>query len=91
MLIKCPECELQVSYKAMNCPHCDYPITNRTPVRETFKKKHPKLPNGFGQISELGDPRLRNKFRVMINVNRDPVTMRYRTKILGYYPTYNKA
>ena len=40
MLIKCPECELQVSDKAMNCPHCGYPITSSTPVRKTSKKKH---------------------------------------------------
>ena len=26
MLIKCPECELQVSDKAINCPHCGYPL-----------------------------------------------------------------
>lgn len=39
MLIKCPECELQVSDKAMNCPHCGYPITSSTPVRKTSKKK----------------------------------------------------
>ena len=68
MLIKCPECELQVSDKAMNCPHCGYPITSSTPVRKTSKKKHPKLPNGFGQISELSDSRLRNKYRVMVTV-----------------------
>ena len=91
MLIKCPECELQVSDKAINCPHCGYPITSSTPIRKTSKKKHPKLPNGFGQISELSDSRLKNKFRVMITVGRDTVTMRYKTKILGYYPTYNKA
>ena len=27
MLIKCPECELQVSDKAAFCPHCGYVIT----------------------------------------------------------------
>ena len=26
MLIKCPECELQVSDKALSCPHCGYPM-----------------------------------------------------------------
>ena len=26
MLIICPECELQVSDKAINCPHCGYPM-----------------------------------------------------------------
>lgn len=28
MLLKCPECELQVSDKAVNCPHCGYPMQN---------------------------------------------------------------
>ena len=26
MLIKCPECKLQVSDKAITCPHCGYPL-----------------------------------------------------------------
>ena len=26
-LIKCPECELQVSDKAITCPHCGYPLS----------------------------------------------------------------
>ncbi|MEQ2827819.1 MAG: zinc-ribbon domain-containing protein [Anaerobutyricum hallii] len=25
-LIKCPECELQVSDKALSCPHCGFPL-----------------------------------------------------------------
>ena len=35
MLILCPECELQVSDKAVSCPHCGYPI--KTVVEETVK------------------------------------------------------
>ena len=26
MLIKCPECDLQVSDRAFACPHCGYPL-----------------------------------------------------------------
>ncbi|NLD50518.1 MAG: zinc ribbon domain-containing protein, partial [Clostridiaceae bacterium] len=26
MLTKCPECELQISDKAISCPHCGYPL-----------------------------------------------------------------
>ena len=29
MLIKCPECELQVSNKAIACPHCGYPFKKK--------------------------------------------------------------
>ena len=48
MLIKCPECELQVSDKAMNCPHCGYPLKDNTLSKVVKKtaKKHRKLPNG---------------------------------------------
>ena len=54
MLIKCPECELQVSDKAMNCPHCGYHLN--TPKINTDVKTTPKrmrLPNGFGRISKI--------------------------------------
>lgn len=27
-LMKCPECGLQVSDKALACPHCGYPLDN---------------------------------------------------------------
>ena len=40
-LIKCPECDLQVSDKAISCPHCGYPLdaklqndNQRNPVKE---------------------------------------------------------
>ena len=56
MLILCPECELQVSDKAVSCPHCGYPI--KTVVEETVKSskknaKRRRLPNGFGRITEI--------------------------------------
>ena len=39
MLLKCPECELQVSDKAMVCPHCGYPMNPDTkPRKPKFKK-----------------------------------------------------
>ena len=28
-LIKCPECDLQVSDHAIACPHCGYPINTK--------------------------------------------------------------
>ena len=38
MLIKCPECELQISDKAINCPHCGYPLQPNV-----IKRKRKKL------------------------------------------------
>ena len=65
MLIKCPECDLQVSDKATFCPHCGYPlqpdIKQRKPRSKNNKRR--RLPNGFGQISEIKNRNLRNPFR----------------------------
>lgn len=36
-LMKCPECELQVSDKAISCPHCGYPIQERPKTSKTSK------------------------------------------------------
>lgn len=47
-LIKCPECQLQVSDKAITCPHCGYPLDTKVikqQQRKTNKRK--RLPNGF--------------------------------------------
>lgn len=95
MLIKCPECELQVSDKAIACPHCGYPIQpNAKPrkSRNTNNKKR-RLPNGFGQISEIKNRNLRNPFRAMITVGKTP-NGRPICKPLkpeSYFPTYNDA
>lgn len=107
MLIKCPECELQVSDKAYACPHCGYPL--KGPIREepkpkisieepekkpqTRTAKHRRLPNGFGQISEIKDKNLRNRFRVMITVSKTPEGKPI-CKLLkpkAYFATYNEA
>ena len=54
MLTKCPECELQISDKAISCPHCGYPLQPNI-IRHKNKRrgKRRRLPNGFGQISEI--------------------------------------
>lgn len=31
-LINCPECNKQISDKAISCPHCGYPINNRNQI-----------------------------------------------------------
>lgn len=38
MLFKCPECDLQVSDKAISCPHCGHPLkAGAGRVRESTK------------------------------------------------------
>lgn len=59
-LIQCPECNAQVSDKALSCPHCGFPIIATEKPRKTTKssaRKHPKLPNGFGSIKKLSGNR----------------------------------
>ena len=61
MLKLCPECCLQVSDKAAACPHCGYPLKSKSSLPPK-KKKHMRLPNGFGQISEVRGRNLRKPF-----------------------------
>ncbi len=95
MLIKCPECELQVSDKAIDCPHCGYPMKSDTLKRKPRNKnnKRRRLPNGFGQISEIKNRNLRNAFRAMITVGKDdngkPICKPLKPE--SYFPTYNDA
>lgn len=97
MLIKCRECELQVSDMAEFCPHCGCPVTGR---RKKRRKKNGirtsdrmRLPNGFGQISMIKDRNLRNPYRAMVSVGKTD-TGRPVCKLLkpqAYFPTYNDA
>lgn len=95
MLIKCPECELQVSDKAMYCPHCGYPMQPNIKPRKPRNKnnKHKRLPNGFGQISEIKNRNLRNPFRAMVTVGKNsngrPICKPLKPE--SYFPTYNDA
>ena len=88
MLIKCPECELQISDKATSCPHCGYPM-----VKESKSKKRKRLPNGFGQISYMKGHNLRNKYRAMVTVGKTdtgrPIVKSLKPQT--YFPTYNDA
>lgn len=94
MLIKCPECELQVSDKAAACPHCGYPMqptVKRKPRVKSNKRR--RLPNGFGQISEIKNRNLRNPFRAMVTVGKTPEgrPICKPLKPESYFPTYNDA
>lgn len=92
MLTLCPECALQVSDKADFCPHCGYPFRQSKPKYKRTSK-HKKLPNGFGQITEIKDKKLRNPFRVMVTTGHDekgqPIQKTLKPK--GYFKTYNEA
>lgn len=93
MLIKCPECELQVSDKALSCPHCGFPLKQDLKSRKPRNSKRKRLPNGFGQISEIKNRNLRNPFRAMISVGKDPNgrPICRPLKPESYFPTYNDA
>ena len=94
MLVKCPECELQVSDKAPACPHCGYPMkpsVKRKPRAKNNKRR--RLPNGFGQISEIKNRNLRNPFRAMVTVGKtqDGKPICKPLKPDSYFATYNDA
>ena len=95
MLLKCPECELPVSDKAVSCPHCGYPLQQTNTSRKPRKKNHKRkrLPNGFGQISEIKKKNLRKPFRAMITVGKDsngrPICKPLKPE--SYFATYNEA
>lgn len=92
MLIKCPECDLPVSDKAIMCPHCGYPLTSQTP-RLRKQKRRRKLPNGFGQITEIKNRNLRKPFRAMvtIGVNENGRPIQKMLKPDSYFESYNEA
>ncbi len=93
MLIKCPECELQVSDKAINCPHCGYPMIAQSNPRSRKQRRRRKLPNGFGQITEIKNRNLRKPFRAMVTVgvNDYGKPIQKLLKPDSYFETYNEA
>ena len=95
MLIKCPECDLQASDKALSCPHCGYPFQENAKPKPAKKNsnKRKRLTNGFGQITEIKGRNLRNPFRAMVTVGKNSVG-RPICKLLkpeAFFPTYNDA
>ena len=95
MLIKCPECELQASDKAITCPHCGYPFQKdmaiQKPIRKSNRRK--RLPNGFGQITKIKDKNLRRPYRAMVTVGKNSIG-RPICKLLkpqSHFETYNEA
>lgn len=66
-------------------------IKPRKPRNKNNKRR--RLPNGFGQISEIKNRNLRNPFRAMISVGKDsngrPICKPLKPE--SYFPTYNDA
>lgn len=94
MLTQCPECELPVSDKATACPHCGYPMKPSEKQKKPRKpNKRRRLPNGFGQISEIKNRNLRNPFRAMVTVGKTPdgKPICKPLKPESYFATYNDA
>lgn len=94
MLIQCPECQLQVSDKATSCPHCGYPMKADSNLEKKYKRKSfHRLPNGFGQISEIKGTNLRKPFRAMVSIGKDengrPIQKMLRPE--AYFATYKEA
>ncbi len=94
-LIKCPECNHDISDKATACPHCGYPMNTPTSTKPRVRNGKPtKLPNGFGCVYKLPGKR-RNPFRA-IKTDKwiyDPVTGKSKQVrfTIGYYPTREAA
>lgn len=93
-LIKCPECQLQVSDKAITCPHCGYPLDTKVIKRQQRKPtKRRRLPNGFGTISEIKNQNLRKPFRALVCVGKNfygkPIYKSLKPET--YFKTYNDA
>ena len=94
MLIKCPECNLQVSDSAVMCPHCGYVLNDKkmSNIRQKNKRRK-RLPNGFGQITKLKNPNLRKPYRAMVPAGKTNEG-KFLSKLLkpnAYFETYNDA
>lgn len=93
MLVKCPECDLQVSDKALTCPHCGVPLKSQKTIRKKTARKHMRLPNGFGSITKLKGDNRRNPYLVRICVGKNsvgkPILKCLKPK--SSFRTYNEA
>lgn len=92
-LIQCPECTLQVSDKALSCPHCGYPMDKGLIRQKTASRKHKRLPNGFGSITKRSNKNLRNPYwaRVCTGRNEFGRPILKSLKPQAYFASYNDA
>lgn len=93
MLILCPECSAQISNKAVSCPLCGYPMHPYKSFGTPSRRKHARLPNGFGQITKITSKNLSRPYRAMVTVDKTvegkPVCALL--KPVAYFKTYNEA
>lgn len=76
------------------CPHCGYPLKPSEKIKRPRKSnKRRRLPNGFGQISEIKNRNWRNPFRAMVTVGKtsDGRPICKPLKPESYFATYNDA
>lgn len=94
-LIQCPECNHDVSDKAISCPNCGYPMNTPTSTKPRIRNGKPtKLPNGFGTIYKL--PGKRSKPFRAAKTDKwtlDPSTGKSKQIriTIGYYATREEA
>lgn len=94
-LIKCPECNHDVSDKAVSCPNCGYPMNSPTSTKPRIRNGKPtKLPNNFGSVYKLHGRR-RKPYRV-VKTDKwvyDAATERSKQIrfTIGYYATREEA
>lgn len=94
-LLKCPECQHDVSDKATACPHCGYPMNSPTNSKPRVRNGKPtKLPNGYGTIYKL--PGKRSKPFRAVKTDKwvlDGITGRSKQirSTIGYYATREEA
>lgn len=74
----------------MICPHCGMEIEEK---RKYTRRKRRRLPNGFGQISEIKGRNLVKPFRAMVTIDKDaygkPIAKLLEPE--AYFKTYNEA
>jgi integrase len=94
MLIKCPECNREISDSAAFCPGCGYPINQAPAPKPKRKRNSMKLPNGYGSVYKLSGNR-RNPwvaaktFGWILDEENSKVKQKQRP--IGYYPTKSAA
>lgn len=92
-LMNCPECDLQVSDKALFCPHCGFPLKGTKEQKRRYIPRRMRLPNGFGRITEIKGKKLRKPFRVMVTTGKTtegkPIGKLLKPE--AYFKTYNEA
>ena len=95
MLIKCPECNREISSAAACCPGCGYPINTPPKPKKQSKKKGggSKLPNGYGSVYKLSGNRRKpwvaaKTFGWILDEEKG--TAKQVQRPIGYFPTSRK-